>query len=96
MEPDQEIAAKVASRPFTDLYEDVRKLFRERPIWSKNALLVQLQCDRFKMKILLPAIAYYMLGGPWRGLWIRFGYDPRTCPEAKQYQLLDFRVKQCT
>ena len=31
--------------------------------------------------------------GPWRSLWIRFGYDPRKRPEAKIYQVLDFRIR---
>jgi hypothetical protein len=31
--------------------------------------------------------------GPWRSLWIRFGYDPRKHPEAKIYQVLDFRIR---
>lgn len=31
--------------------------------------------------------------GPWRSLWIRFGYDPRRHPEAKIYQVLDFRIR---
>lgn len=31
--------------------------------------------------------------GPWRSLWIRYGYDPRKHPEAKMYQVLDFRIR---
>lgn len=31
--------------------------------------------------------------GPWRSLWIRYGYDPRKSPEAKIYQVLDFRIR---
>nr|XP_012313334.1 general transcription factor 3C polypeptide 5 [Aotus nancymaae] len=31
--------------------------------------------------------------GPWRSLWIRFGYDPRKNPDAKIYQVLDFRIR---
>ncbi|XP_029059447.1 general transcription factor 3C polypeptide 5 isoform X3 [Monodon monoceros] len=31
--------------------------------------------------------------GPWRSLWIRFGYDPRKHPDAKIYQVLDFRIR---
>ncbi|KAG9353925.1 hypothetical protein JZ751_012049 [Albula glossodonta] len=33
------------------------------------------------------------LTGPWRSLWVRFGYDPRKTPEAKIYQVLDFRIR---
>uniref|UniRef100_A0A8C0NSB8 General transcription factor 3C polypeptide 5 n=1 Tax=Canis lupus familiaris TaxID=9615 RepID=A0A8C0NSB8_CANLF len=31
--------------------------------------------------------------GPWRSLWIRYGYDPRKNPGAKIYQVLDFRIR---
>ena len=31
--------------------------------------------------------------GPWRSLWVRLGYDPRKIPEAKKYQVLDFRIR---
>jgi len=30
----------------------------------------------------LPFVAYSFTDGPWRKLWIRFGYDPREHPEA--------------
>uniref|UniRef100_A0A8C2GPT6 General transcription factor IIIC, polypeptide 5 n=1 Tax=Cyprinus carpio TaxID=7962 RepID=A0A8C2GPT6_CYPCA len=33
------------------------------------------------------------LTGPWRSLWVRFGYDPRKTAEAKIYQVLDFRIR---
>eukprot|EP00061_Rhincodon_typus_P014926 g42313.t1 len=36
------------------------------------------------------------LTGPWRSLWVRFGYDPRKDPKAKIYQVLDFRLRCST
>lgn len=36
---------------------------------------------------------FIQLTGPWRSLWVRFGYDPRKHPEAKIYQVLDFRIR---
>jgi len=47
-----------------------------------------------KLKFTLPVVAYYFVTGPWRALWVRLGYDPRTDPDAKKYQLVDFRVRQ--
>jgi hypothetical protein len=47
-----------------------------------------------KLKVLLPLVAFYYLTGPWRCLWVRFGYDPRADPHAKMYQTLDFRLRQ--
>lgn len=41
----------------------------------------------------LPPCVFIQLTGPWRSLWVRFGYDPRKHPEAKIYQVLDFRIR---
>ncbi|XP_060791409.1 general transcription factor 3C polypeptide 5 [Neoarius graeffei] len=73
--------------------EEMRKLFERRPIWSRNAVKANVNVHPEKLKLLLPFLAYYMLTGPWRSLWVRFGYDPRKHPEAKIYQVLDFRIR---
>jgi hypothetical protein len=31
-----------------------------------------------QIRAALPHIAYFMRSGPWRALWIRYGYDPRA------------------
>ncbi|EDV27505.1 uncharacterized protein TRIADDRAFT_53254 [Trichoplax adhaerens] len=41
----------------------------------------------------LPAVAYHFKSGPWRSLWVKFGYDPRRDPSSKVYQVFDFRMK---
>ncbi|XP_074546569.1 general transcription factor 3C polypeptide 5 [Halichoeres trimaculatus] len=73
--------------------EELKKLFESRPIWSKNAVKANMNVHPEKLKLLLPVLAYYMVTGPWRSLWVRLGYDPRKCKEAKKYQLLDFRIR---
>ncbi|XP_077003591.1 general transcription factor 3C polypeptide 5 [Tamandua tetradactyla] len=73
--------------------EELRKLFDIRPIWSRNALKANISVHPDKLKILLPFMAYYMITGPWRSLWIRYGYDPRKNADAKIYQVLDFRIR---
>ncbi|XP_074066913.1 general transcription factor 3C polypeptide 5 isoform X1 [Macrotis lagotis] len=73
--------------------EELRKLFEIRPIWSRNAVKANISVHPDKLKVLLPYVAYYMITGPWRSLWIRYGYDPRKNPEAKIYQVLDFRIR---
>ncbi|KAG8509450.1 General transcription factor 3C polypeptide 5 [Galemys pyrenaicus] len=73
--------------------EELRKLFDTRPIWSRNAVKANLSIHPDKLKVLLPFVAYYMITGPWRSLWIRYGYDPRKHPDAKVYQVLDFRIR---
>lgn len=70
------------------------QLFVDRPVWSKNALKCQVDLSPEQFKVCLPPIAYYFITGPWRSLWVKLGYDPRKDPSAKQYQLLDFRVRQ--
>ena len=67
------------------LLEELRELFRERPMWSRTALVCHLSTEikNEKLKQFLPYVAFYWLNGPWRALWNRFGYDPRKLPEAK-------------
>uniref|UniRef100_A0A8C4QG94 General transcription factor IIIC, polypeptide 5 n=1 Tax=Eptatretus burgeri TaxID=7764 RepID=A0A8C4QG94_EPTBU len=77
----------------SDAEVKLRQLFVERPVWSKKALCAQSPLHPDKLKLLLPVLAYYMLTGPWRSLWVRIGYDPRKYPEAKAYQVLDFRLR---
>ncbi|XP_072310498.1 general transcription factor 3C polypeptide 5 [Eucyclogobius newberryi] len=71
----------------------IREMFERRPIWSRNAVKANLDIHPDKLKLLLPLVAFYMVTGPWRSLWVRLGYDPRKSPESKQYQLLDFRIR---
>lgn len=73
--------------------QQLKQLFERRPIWSRNGIKANINIHPEKMKHLLPYMAYYMLTGPWRSLWVRFGYDPRKTSEAKIYQVLDFRIR---
>ncbi|GBC00423.1 hypothetical protein RclHR1_03850021 [Rhizophagus clarus] len=71
-----------------------KKLFEERPIWTRLALENNLPLnDKRNIKRLLPLVAYLMSNGPWRDCWIRYGYDPRLNKNnaARFYQLLDIR-----
>lgn len=72
----------------------VRKLFEERPIWSKYALLCKTKFSNDQLKFLLPSVAFYFVTGPWRVMWVRFGYDPRKDPSARIYQTLDYRLRR--
>jgi len=71
----------------------VREKFSERPVWSKNALTALTSIPADRLKLILPALAYYFTNGPWRNQWIRFGYDPRVTPSARLHQTLDYRVR---
>lgn len=76
--------------------QDMREMFERRPIWSRNAVKANIDLHPDKLKLLLPLVAYYMVTGPWRSLWVRLAYDPRKSPDSKQYQLLDFRIRCST
>lgn len=85
---------KVCTNPLDrKVEEELAKLFDIRPIWSRNAVKANISVHPDKLKVLLPFMAYYMITGPWRSLWIRYGYDPRKNPDAKIYQVLDFRIR---
>lgn len=71
----------------------IQKLFSMRPIWSKNALMFHTKFSTDQLKFLLPAVAYYFVTGPWRVMWVRFGYDPRKDPSSRKYQTLDYRLR---
>jgi general transcription factor 3C polypeptide 5 (transcription factor C subunit 1) len=46
-----------------------------------------------QLRYLLPAVAYYFVTGPWRVMWVRFGYDPRLDAASLKYQTLDYRLR---
>lgn len=69
------------------------KCFAERPVWSKLALMCVTSYQHDQLKYLLPAVAYYFVTGPFRIMWVRFGYDPRKDPSSRIYQTLDYRIR---
>jgi len=71
----------------------VREKFKERPVWSKNALGAMTGIPADRLKLILPVVSYYFTTGPWRNQWVRFGYDPREEVEAGSHQTLDYRVR---
>jgi len=74
--------------------DELKELFRKRPIWSRKALQNVSQCTHYNLINILPLCAYYCATGPWRTLWIRLGYDPSNDPDAFRYQIIDFRIRR--
>lgn len=68
-------------------------MYEERPIWSQNLLRYHSKIRLNSLKVIMPCVAIYLKNGPWRMLWIKYGYDPRKEPEARIYQTLDFRLR---
>ncbi|EIE20604.1 hypothetical protein COCSUDRAFT_57748 [Coccomyxa subellipsoidea C-169] len=73
--------------------KDFSELMAERPIWSSAALKERVESSftDVEFDIMLPRIAYMFRNGPWRGLWVRRGYDPRSDPTSHKYQAVDYR-----
>lgn len=70
------------------------KLFEERPIWSKVMLYLRMpdsSAQRVMLKY-LPSVGYRFSSGTWRGLWVRYGYDPRKIPASRIYQFIELRL----
>lgn len=92
-EPSKEIAAR-ARRLYHDEYLRLERLFATRPIWLRANLRKHLSNDLgpTEFKALIPAVAYFLMDGPWRSCWIRYGFDPRREPSARIYQVIEMRL----
>jgi hypothetical protein len=85
----------------TDLYINVdqsimthlRRLFEQRPIWTRNSLLYHLKITEVILKRIIHHVAYFFCNGPWNRCWVKYGYDPRLDTKSKIYQIVDYRVR---
>uniref|UniRef100_A0A915CUZ2 Uncharacterized protein n=1 Tax=Ditylenchus dipsaci TaxID=166011 RepID=A0A915CUZ2_9BILA len=77
-------------------HQALGKLFDERPMWTRVALLNETKLEDSMLKVMLAKFAFYIMSGPWGRLWCKFGYDPRKDQSAKQYQtvMVSFRQHQ--
>lgn len=74
-------------------YNTVKDIFSKRPIWSRMALSFESKIPNDQLKFILPSFAFYYSNGPWRAMWVRFGYDARKSFESRFYQILDYRLR---
>ncbi|XP_005179773.1 general transcription factor 3C polypeptide 5 [Musca domestica] len=92
--PDPQIVKKMKVKYVSDeQLEKVKKLFEECPIWTRIALLYESGVTPDKLKCIIPSLAYYFSTGPWRTLYVRYGYDPRKDFNSRYYQTFDFRLR---
>lgn len=78
---------------FEALYMMIADLFKTRPIWIRKALYEGVP-DRLKksFKRVIVQLGYCFQGtGPFYQAWIRYGYDPRKDPHARNYQVVEIR-----
>ncbi|XP_067946099.1 general transcription factor 3C polypeptide 5-like [Watersipora subatra] len=92
-EPTPEAEAKIKTTYLRRKLDEVSKLFETRPIWTRAALSAVSKLNMNRLRILLPCLAYNAVSGPWRTMWIRYGYDPKHHVEAKHLQLIDYRYR---
>ncbi|KAF1324666.1 Rna polymerase iii transcription factor, partial [Globisporangium splendens] len=64
----------------------------EKPIWLRPKLFVGLDfLERRAARRILRKLCYVFVDGPWRGSWIRMGYDPRKSNDSAKYQVIELR-----
>lgn len=71
----------------------VKDYMEKQPIWLRSALGHETKIPKQKLKVILPSLAYYFTTGPWRLMWVRYGYDPRKDFSSRYYQTLDYRIR---
>lgn len=74
-------------------FNQVKDLFAVRPIMTKTYISYKTNISDEKLKYIMPLLSYYYTTGPWRIMWVRFGYDPRKDFESRYYQQMDFRAR---
>ncbi|KAJ6645869.1 General transcription factor 3C polypeptide 5 [Pseudolycoriella hygida] len=77
----------------TEDYAAVKDLLDKRPIATRMYIAYETKIQLSKLKYILPTLAYYFTTGPWRVMWVRFGYDPRKDFESRYYQQFDYRLR---
>ena len=75
-----------------------QKLFNDRPIWSKRALLSSLPENAMnaisinQTKHIYQYLGYMFENGPWRDACVKYGVDPRKDSKYRHYQTLTFML----
>lgn len=77
----------------TEQFTAVKEFFDRRPIVSKMVISYETKVPNDKLRYILPMLSFYFTTGPWRIMWVRFGYDPRKDFDSRYYQQLDYRVR---
>jgi general transcription factor 3C polypeptide 5 (transcription factor C subunit 1) len=77
-----------------DDLDEVKKLFKERPIWTLASLRAHMKLPPKRLNYILAGVAFYYSTGPWRNCFVRLGFDPKKNFESRYYQMLDYRVRQ--
>uniref|UniRef100_M4B676 Transcription factor IIIC subunit 5 HTH domain-containing protein n=1 Tax=Hyaloperonospora arabidopsidis (strain Emoy2) TaxID=559515 RepID=M4B676_HYAAE len=75
--------------------EMLEEKLEQKPVWLRSKLFNGLDaCERRAARRLLRKLCYVFVDGPWRGSWIKMGYDPRSIEvldTASCYQVVELR-----
>ncbi|ORY71880.1 RNA polymerase III transcription factor IIIC subunit-domain-containing protein [Pseudomassariella vexata] len=79
-----------------DLLDKLRTCMEERPIWTRRALVNQVNIGNYisetAVKFAIQAVGYQFKGGPWRDAVVKYGVDPRIDSKYRIYQTLAFKL----
>lgn len=83
-----------AKSSFVVLQALIERLFKIRPVWIRRALLEGIPTNlRSSFNRVVVNTGYCFQGtGPFYHAWIRYGYDPRKDPSARNYQVVQVRI----
>ncbi|KIW12871.1 hypothetical protein PV08_08058 [Exophiala spinifera] len=70
------------------LYGFIQRLFDQRPLWTRRALINQFPDDVpiFAARYIISYVGYAVRSGPWRDTFCKFGIDPRKDRSYRKYQ----------
>ncbi|RMZ80286.1 hypothetical protein DV738_g2820, partial [Chaetothyriales sp. CBS 135597] len=94
MSPDPSLPPlRLQSKAIRELEPVLADLFKQRPLWTRRALVSQLplEASHDRLRFTLPYVAYLIRAGPWRDCLCRFGIDPTSSPDFRIYQTV--RIK---
>lgn len=91
--PTGPLHSSLGATPDETLMVALDELFMKRPVWLRSSLDEHLPqtFTSWKKKIAFSRTCYIFSDGPWRGCMCRLGYDPRSDPSSRMYQIIDYR-----
>ncbi|PUU75057.1 RNA polymerase III transcription factor IIIC subunit-domain-containing protein [Tuber borchii] len=73
--------------------DHLRKLFAQRPIWTRRALFNHFPKNlQSLVRFSMVHVAYMWRAGPWRDTCVVYGLDPRADSQYRTYQAVFFQV----
>ncbi|PWW72505.1 hypothetical protein C7212DRAFT_226827 [Tuber magnatum] len=91
--PDSLRAYNLLDRGNKQCVDHLRKLFAQRPIWTRRALFNHFPKNlQSLVRFSMVHVAYMWRAGPWRDTCVVYGLDPRADPQYRVYQAVFFQV----